>query len=170
MQAGTIETIAGDPDAAEREFATGISLLQELGETGVLSSLPAMRAESLYHLGRRAEAEEALVLARETGSPDDIATQANWRWVAALMAADDGQLDEARALIGHAGDLAEPTDMLEMKASVFEALAHVESRAGRSDEWRAALGRALAEHTAKGNLVDSRRVQEQLDRGFPGPG
>jgi class 3 adenylate cyclase/tetratricopeptide (TPR) repeat protein len=170
MQAGTIEQVAGDHEAAQREFDEGIAVLREAGEVGVLSSLAAMRAESLYRLGRRQEAEAALDLARETGSPEDIATQTNWRWVAATIAADDGRLDEARALIDHAREMAEPTDMLELKAGVFEALAHIELRAGRPEEWRAALERALAEHTAKGNLVDSRRVQEELERGFPGPG
>jgi hypothetical protein len=65
-------------------------------------------------------------------------------------------------------EMIEPTDMPEMKASTFEALAHVELRAGRADAWRAALERALAQHTLKANLVGIARVQGELERGFPG--
>ena len=60
--------------------------------------------------------------------------------------------------------------MIELKASVFEVLAHVEFRAGQPDAWRGALQAALEEHTAKGNIVEARRVQDELERGFPGPG
>jgi class 3 adenylate cyclase/tetratricopeptide (TPR) repeat protein len=168
MQAGTIASLTGDDEAAQREFAEGIRILQEVGEQGVLSLLAAMRAESLFRLGRRAEMEEAIALAREAGAPDDISTQANWRWVAAMAAADDGNLDEARRLMDETVEMIEPTDMPEMKASTFEALAHVELRAGRADAWRAALERALAQHTLKANLVGIARVQGELERGFPG--
>jgi hypothetical protein len=113
--------------------------------------------------------EAAVRLAQETGALNDIATQADWRSAAAQLAADDGRRSDAERIIGEAIALVEPTDFLELRARAFEALARVEARAGRTDGWKAALGRALAEHDRKGNLVDARRVRELLASGPPEP-
>jgi class 3 adenylate cyclase len=167
LGSGSVETLAGDVAAADHELAAGIDILRRIGETGVLSTLAAMRAEALYKLERRQEMEEAIALARETGAPADIATQAIWRWAAAMAAADDGRMDEARRLIDEAIELLEPTDFREMRAAAFEALAHVEARAGSADAWKAALERALVEHEGKANLVGAKRVRALLDQGPP---
>jgi len=164
---GAVETLAGDLEAADREYARGIRILREIGETGVLSTLASMRAEVLYHLDRREEMQTALALAQETGAPNDIATQAQLHWVDAMARADDGQQVEAERLIKRAVAMVEPTDFLELRAGAFEALAHVEVRAGRNDRWRAALERALAEHEGKANLVGARRVRGLLEHGRP---
>jgi hypothetical protein len=146
-----------------------MGILQSMGETGVLSTLAAMRATVLYRLGRRFDAEAAIQLARETGAPNDISTQVDWRVAAAQLAADAGHLDDAERIIGEALALVEPTDFLELRGRAFEALAHVEARAGRPDGWKAGLERALAEHDRKGNLVAARRVREAMARGAPPP-
>jgi class 3 adenylate cyclase len=165
MQAAAVEALAGDVEAVHRELSWGIGVLKAIGEKGVLSSLAAMDAEALYRLDRVEEMELALALARETGSLTDIATQACWRWVVAIAAADEGRMDDAHTLIREAVDLIEPTDFPEMRAGAFEALAHVEARAGRPSAWKAAIERALAEHLRKGNLVAAKRVRERLAQG-----
>jgi class 3 adenylate cyclase len=165
LPGGAIELLAGDFEAATRDLASGIAILRSLGETGVVSTLAAMQSRALYHLGRREEMEAAIALARGTGAPGDIATQAAWRSVAAMAAADDGRLDEAGRLIAEAVGMVEPTDFLELRAATFEALAHVEVRAGRPAGWKAALERALAEHDRKGNVVAARRVRDLIGRG-----
>jgi hypothetical protein len=126
-----------------------------------------MRANILYRLGRRQESEAAVRLAREIGAPNDIATQVDWRAAAAKLAADDGRVADAERLIGEAVELVEPTDFLELRGRAFEALAHVEARAGRPDGWKAGLDRALAEHEQKGNLVAAGRVRERQSAGPP---
>jgi tetratricopeptide (TPR) repeat protein len=169
LRSGAVEELAGDLEAADRTYAEGIAILESLGETGVRSTLAAMRANILYRLGRRQDVEAALRLAQETGAPNDIATQVDWRGAAAKLAADDGRLADAERLIGEAVELVEPTDFLELRGRAFEALAHVEARAGRPDRWRTALDRALAEHEQKGNLVAAGRVRDQLAAGPPEP-
>ena len=64
--------------------------------------------------------EAALLLARENGAPNDIATQAEWRWVAAMAASDDGRVEEAKHLIAEAVEMVEPTDYLELRAGAFD--------------------------------------------------
>jgi hypothetical protein len=167
LAGGWIEFLAEDHPAAERAVAEGIAVLRDIGETGVVSTLAAMQAKALYLLGRREEMEAALALAQETGAPNDIATQAEWRYVAAMAAADDGRLDDADRLIGEAVGMVEPTDFLELRGDTFEALAHVEARAGRPDAWKAALERALAEHQQKENVVSAQRVRKLLEQGPP---
>ena len=109
----------------------------------------------------------AIALAQQTGAPNDIATQAEWRYVAAMAAADDGRLEEAERLIGEAVEMVEPTDFLELRGDTFEALAHVEARAGRPDGWRAALERSLAEHERKANVVSAQHIRKLLAEGPP---
>ena len=84
-----------------------------------------------------------------------------------MAAADDGRLEEAERLIGEAVEMVEPTDFLELRGDTFEALAHVEARAGRPDGWRAALERALAEHERKANVVSAQHIRELLEQGPP---
>jgi class 3 adenylate cyclase len=167
LAGGTIEFLAEDIEAAQRELASGIAVLKEMGETGVLSTLASMQARALYLLGRRDEMEAAIALAREAGSPNDISTQSEWRFVAAMAAADDGQPDEAERLIGEAVELLEPTDFLEYRGNAFEALAHVEGRAGHADAREAALRRALAEHERKGNVVSAQHIRKLLEQSPP---
>jgi class 3 adenylate cyclase len=164
-----IEMLAEEFETAHRDLASGIAILQEMGETGVLSTLAAMDADALYRLGRRDEMEAAIQLARATGSPHDIATQAEWRWVAAMAAGDDGREDEAQRLIADAVAMIDPTDFRDLRGGVFEALAHVEARAGRIEGWTAALERALNEHVSKGNVVSERRIRGLMAGAPPDP-
>ena len=167
LSGGWLEFLAGDIPAAERELAEGIAVLSDIGETGVLSTLAAMQAKALYLLGQRAEMDGAIALAQQTGAPNDIATQAEWRYVAAMAAADDGRGEDAERLIAEAVEMVEPTDFLELRGDTFEALALVEARAGRADGWRAALERSLAEHERKANVVSAQRIRGMLEQGPP---
>ncbi len=169
LHRSTVEDLAGDLEAADRVLGEGIAILQSIGETGVLSTLAAMRASVLYRLGRREEMEAAVLLAQEAGASNDIATQVYWRVAAAQLGADDGRHDDAQRHMNEALELMKPTDFLELRGSAFEALAHVEARAGHPDGWRVALERALAEHDRKGNLVSAGRIRDQLAAGPPDP-
>ena len=157
----------GDLERAHAMLAEGMEILRSIGETGVHSTLAAMDAGVLYQLGRRGEMVAALEIARATGAPNDIATQAELRSAAARLAADDGRIEEADRLIDEALEMVEPTDFLELRARVRESEAHVAERAARPEQWRSALEGALAEHERKGNLVAVEAVRAKL-AGRPG--
>jgi class 3 adenylate cyclase len=163
LGSGTVERLAGDMEAAERELDRGIAILEALGETGVLSTLLAQRAVIQYKRGRIPEAEASIQRARERGAEHDIATQAEWRVAAALIAADRGDLVEAERIAHEAVALVEPTDFLELRGEVFEALGHVDLAAGRRDEAAVAFRRSIAEHDRKENRVDAARVRARLE-------
>jgi tetratricopeptide (TPR) repeat protein len=163
LGSGTVERLAGDLEAAEREYDRGIGILEALGETGVLSTLQAERAVVQYQRGRIPEAEASIQRARASGAEHDIATQAEWRVAAALIAADRGDLVDAERIAGEAVALVEPTDFLELRGEVFEALGHVNLAAGRRDEAAVAFRRSIAEHDRKENRVDAARVRARLE-------
>ena len=163
LAGGVVERLAGDLEAAEREYDRGIGILEALGETGVLSTLQAERALVQYRRGRIPQAEASIVRARETGAEHDIATQAAWRAVAAMIAADRGDVDEADRIAGEAIEMVEPTDFLELRGEVFEAAGHVHLAAGRRSEAAAGFERAVAEHERKENQIDAARVAARLE-------
>jgi hypothetical protein len=167
LAGGWVEFLAQDYPAAERELAAGIAVLSDIGETAVLSTLAAMQAKALYLLGRLDEMATAIALAQQKGAPNDIATQAEWRYVAAMAAADAGRPEEAERLIREAVAMVEPTDFLELRGDTFEALARVEARAGRAEGWAAALDRSLAEHERKGNRMSAQHIRDLLEQGPP---
>ncbi len=162
LASGVAERLAGDLEAAEREYDRGIAILDALGETGVLSTLQAQRSLVQYRRGRVPQAEASILRAREAGAVHDIATQAEWRLVAAMIAADRGDLLDAERLAGEATDLVEPTDFLELRGDAFEAEAHVHLAAGRRTEAAASLERAIAEHERKENAIDAERIRTRL--------
>ena len=85
-----VELLAGRPDVAEAHLRPGYEALERMGERAVLATTAAMLAQAVYLQGRHAE---AAVLCRESerhASPEDVATQAMWRGVAAKIHADGG--------------------------------------------------------------------------------
>ena len=93
--------------------------------------------------------------------------RAEWRYVAAMAAADDGRLEEAERLIGEAVEMVEPTDFLELRGDTFEALAQVEGRAGRPDGWRAASTAPWLSTSGRANVVSAQHIRKLLAQGPP---
>ncbi len=163
LATGTIELLADDLVASVRAYTGGIEILAAVGETGVLSTLAAQRAMVQHRAGDADGAVASIELAREAGAGHDIATQAGWRLVGAMLAADRGDQDEADRLAGEALELTAPTDFLELRGQAREAAAHVHAVAGRTDEAQLALRSALAEYEAKEDIVDAERVRAALE-------
>ena len=82
----------------------------------------------------------------------------------ALLLAHRGELEQAEALARLAVDTAETkTDNLWWQAQTLEDLATVLERAGRTDEARETLERALAHWERKRCLPCAERAREQID-------
>ncbi|MEO8246385.1 MAG: adenylate/guanylate cyclase domain-containing protein [Chloroflexota bacterium] len=162
LSSGIVELIAGDPEAAERNYAVGIDVLRGIGETGVLSTVAAMCGIAQLRQGKLEAAMESVALAQLTGSAHDIATQATWRMVAAMAAAQRGELKRATALAAEALALLEPTDFLELRGLGHEARAHVRNASGERDAAAEDLRHAIAEYDAKEDIADATRVRAEL--------
>jgi hypothetical protein len=152
IDASTIELLAGDAEAAERELRDGYRMLEEIGEMHVRPTVAAYLAAVLAQEGRTAAAEEFVHFAESHAWEDDIVTQVMWRVARAQVRAPAGEAAEAELLAREAVDLAAPTDFLDLQATAQLALARVLREAG-SPAAADAAARAQAVYELKGNVV-----------------
>ena len=164
LRAWMIEMVAGDLEAAAREAEAAIAILRGIGETGILSTLAGMLAETRVRQGLLEEAEEASRLSEETASVDDLSSQIMWRSARAQVHARRGDLESSESLARAAVEIAERTDFTYLQATALEALSVVLSLAGATTDARAALEGARERYHAKGDQPDEARLADQLAR------
>jgi class 3 adenylate cyclase/tetratricopeptide (TPR) repeat protein len=152
LDGATIELLAGDIEAAERELRTGYRMLEEIGEVHLRPTIAAYLAAALAQGHRPADAEEIAQFAQSHAWEDDIVTQVMWRVALAQVQAHDGHASVAQRLGREAVELAAPTDFLDLQAAALLALARVLREAG-SPEAGSVAARARAVYERKGNLV-----------------
>jgi class 3 adenylate cyclase/tetratricopeptide (TPR) repeat protein len=153
--AGTVESLADDTEAAERELREGYEILAGVGARGLMA---AELGRVLVAQGRLSEAAEYVAVA-EQASGGDIAPQILWRAAKARIAASNDDRLEAIELASEAAALAEQTDAMTMIGDVNVTLSEACSAAGRLEEAAAAAARALECYTAKGHVVGIHRAE-----------
>jgi ATP/maltotriose-dependent transcriptional regulator MalT len=152
LDASTIELLAGDAKAAERELLTGYTALVEMDETSVRPTVAAYLAAVLAQEGRFDEAEELGHFAESHAWDDDIVTQVMWRVALAQTEASSGEAAEAERLASEAVELAAPTDFLDLQATALVGLARVLREAGSPSATKIAA-QAQAVYERKGNIA-----------------
>jgi class 3 adenylate cyclase/tetratricopeptide (TPR) repeat protein len=152
IDGSTIELLAGDVEAAERELRTGYRLLEEVGDVHFPATIAAYLAAALAQGDRSAEAEQIAQFAQSHAWEDDIVTQVMWRVALAQVKARAGDVAIAERLGREAVELAAPTDFLDLQATALLALARVLREAG-TPEAADVAARAQAVYGLKGNLV-----------------
>jgi class 3 adenylate cyclase/tetratricopeptide (TPR) repeat protein len=162
MYAGTIELLAGDPDAAELELQAAVTALEQLGDRAGLSTASALLAKALCVQERDEDAERYAVLAAEAASPDDLVSQVIWRGVRAQLLARRGGGTEAERLAREAVGLAAKTDFSWLHGDALVALGAVQHAVGNEGGSRETLAEALRHYEAKGDLVSSRSTRALL--------
>jgi tetratricopeptide (TPR) repeat protein len=160
---GTLELLAGDPVAAERDVSAAAEALEAAGEKGWLSTMATLLAEALCAQGRLDEAEAAVAKSRDATTTDDHSAQALRRAAEAKILARRGKFDEAEKLAREGVDHVNRTDELNNWGLVRESLGEVLSRAGRADDAAEALRDALDVFERKGNRVAAARVRGRLE-------
>jgi tetratricopeptide (TPR) repeat protein len=153
--------IEGDRQRACRHHTELLDAMPP-GSDGVAASYRSILAHDLCYLGRLEEAEPLLRQAQAV--PASPVERALGPYVEALLLAGQGELKEAEALarVGIAAAESE-TDNLWLQAWGYEDLAYVLERAGRIEEARSALERALALAERKRCLPYVGRLREQID-------
>jgi class 3 adenylate cyclase/tetratricopeptide (TPR) repeat protein len=158
---GFVESLAGDAEAAEREFRNGYEILAEVGARGLLA---AELAHSLVDQGRMRDANDFVAVA-EQASGGDIAPQVIWRTAKARISAAEGQHEAAVELAAEAVGLAERTDAVTMIADANLALAGALQLKGDEREARVAAERAENGYAGKGHRVGERLAAAVLRPG-----
>ena len=102
MEAASIERLAGDLDAAERELRPPYDALDAVGEKYVLSTVAGFLAQTLLEQGLLEEASAFCERSRELTTEADVATQGLWRYVRGRILTRQGRTPEAEAIIREA--------------------------------------------------------------------
>jgi class 3 adenylate cyclase/tetratricopeptide (TPR) repeat protein len=155
----SIETLAGDHEAAERELRWGYETLERMAEKSARGTIAAFLAEAVYRQGRDDEARRFTEITEELAADDDLVPQVVWRSVRAKALARDGDLEEGEELAREAAALVEHTDFPDLKASTSLDLAEVLTAAGKADEATALVAQAQELWERKGNVVAAERCE-----------
>ena len=157
-----VELLAGNAGRAAECGEKGCRMLDELGETSLLSTAAGYLAQAYYALDRLDNADAWAGRAAELGASDDRLTQMLWRQVKAKVLARWGEHDEAQRRAREAVALGEETDMISAQADAYTDLGEVLIVAGRPKEAAEALQQALARYERKENIVMAERMQTRL--------
>lgn len=162
IPAGLTGLLIGEPREAEEALRPACELLEEIGETGYLSTAVGYLAQVLYEQGRYEEAERFTRRGEETAAPDDFESQIHWRSVRAKLMAQRGELRAAERLAREAVAIAEKTDFLNLHGSASMSLGEVLRIGGRADEAAKAIRRARDLYEQKENVVWAGRARALL--------
>jgi class 3 adenylate cyclase/tetratricopeptide (TPR) repeat protein len=155
LHSSRIETLAGDPEAAERDLRVDFEKLSSIGHKYVLPVVGVLLARAVCQQGRYEEAAELTATVEQLADDADIETQAIRRCVSAqLLLADEGDGTEAERRVREALELVD-SESPELRGDCLVVLAESLSASGRSDEARLALREAHDLYTLKGNVVSA---------------
>jgi hypothetical protein len=159
LTCGYVEQVAGDPAAAEREFARGAAAFKGLGDTWFLSTAVVDRGLALCELGRHAEALRAI---DQPQAPYDVEWVIKRHRVAARAALAAGDLAAARGSADTAVSAAQGTEYLAYTAEALADRASVLEATGDTAAALADLEAAAELYERKGHRVGCARVRERL--------
>jgi class 3 adenylate cyclase/tetratricopeptide (TPR) repeat protein len=158
-----IAALEGDHERAIDYLRIVCQRMEDVGQTGFLSSYAPALGRSLCSVGRYEEAEPLALRGRDLCAEDDYDGQMLWRRVLALVYADRGQHAEAEKLVREAVGIADGTDSPNHQADARVDLAEVLADAGRTDEALDALEQALDRYERKKNLAMVAQVEPKLE-------
>jgi predicted ATPase len=160
---GDVQVLTGELARAEATFRSLCHELEEMQAYSHLSSKAGDLAEVLYVRGRLDESAEWIEVAKAHSAADDLDALVRWMPVSAKIKARQGALNDAMALARDAVRLAQTSDALNRHAKVRQDLGEILLLAGRTEDARAAFGKALELYEQKGNLVGAKRARALLE-------
>jgi len=160
LDSSTVEMLAGDYAAAERELKRDSELLEAMGERYLLSTMEGVRAQALIALGRHDEAAAACARADEAAAADDIESQVLVRSVRAELDLHAGRVAEAAAAAAEADALLRGAEAPTIVADVAVIRARIAAAARDLGGADRELSRAARLYREKGNVVSDSRVTQ----------
>jgi tetratricopeptide (TPR) repeat protein len=160
-EAGKIELLANDPDAAERVLRGAYVALDDIGYRAFRAVAAARLSQALYAQERFDAAAE---LARHTlcsAITDDVFPKVICLAVFAKVLARRNDPSEAETLCRSAVDLAAATDDLELQGDALSDLAEVLTLDQRTDEAARLTEAAVARYQRKGDVISAHRARRQ---------
>lgn len=161
MASACVSMLAGRFEEAEKMLLPAREALMGYGEAGYLSTVSALAAFTMAARGRYDEAEPLIEEAKTIGAQDDVSTQAYWRAAKASICAGEGDHAAARDLVQESLGLLAPRRLLDLIIISVNA-AEVHRAAGRVDDARKLLERAVELRRKKGIVVGQAWIEELL--------
>jgi ATP/maltotriose-dependent transcriptional regulator MalT len=158
----TIADIEGDVETALSEVAWSIERLEAAGQRGLVSTLYGLQGIFLARVGRWDEVAESARRARDQSHPDDLDSEALWRWAEALVTAYRGDAEVGQALLREAIAIIDRSDETMFQANARVALAEMLESQGDTVSARAALQEALELYRAKEVVPSIARAEQRL--------
>jgi tetratricopeptide (TPR) repeat protein len=162
LESSRVETLAGNPVAAERELRRDYEALGAIDERYVRSSVAGLLGHALWSLERFGEADEVTRVAEELSAEDDVFSQVVWRTARAKLLARRGERAMAIELATAAADMASRGADIEVHADALLDLAEVLAIAGGEKAPEPPLQEALAIFTRKGDVVSADLTRSKL--------
>jgi class 3 adenylate cyclase/tetratricopeptide (TPR) repeat protein len=159
----SVELLADDPVAAERELRAGSVVLEEIGDTANLSTVAWLLAEALRRQERHEEALQYTQVSERTAADHDTWSQVGWRATCARLESHEGRHAEATRLAEEASGLAAETDYLNMQGDALSTLGEVLAAAGDRAAAVDAFRQAVQRYDSKGNLVSATATRVLID-------
>jgi DNA-binding SARP family transcriptional activator len=161
---GSVEMLAGDPAAAERELRAGYELFTAMGERSQSLRFASAISRAVYAQGRYEEAKRWAEMAEAaTKMKRSVGTRTlDSRVVRAKVLARGGEFARAEALARAALDEQKGCDEIEKLADMLLDLAEVLALADRADEAVPVIEEATRLYDRKGNVVSARTARARM--------
>jgi DNA-binding SARP family transcriptional activator/class 3 adenylate cyclase len=153
----SVEMLAGDVVAAERELRTALQMAIDMSEQEWVSQFAAGLAHLLAAAGLP-EAATFSSLSIETAPVETVAAQALWRVAQSRVVLNRGERVESERLAREAVDLV-PREMPNLLGDVLVNLAEILLATGQRDAALPVVGEAIEAYDRKGNLVSAARAR-----------
>jgi tetratricopeptide (TPR) repeat protein len=163
---GSMEILAKNLAAAEREFRAGYDLFAGMGEQSQSLEFAAMISRVVYDQGRYEEAERWAETAAAAPNVTSAARARPWfsQTVHAKVLARAGEFDRAEALARAALDEHKGSDAIEEEAVMLMDLAEILALADRPGDAVPAVEEATRLYDRKGHLVSAGDARAFMDR------
>jgi ATP/maltotriose-dependent transcriptional regulator MalT len=165
LMGARVETLAGEPQAAERTARAAMEYSSGIGDTWyyVLAAIELARA--VCDQGRPDECLRILDESERHQTVPDVEILVRRPATRALALAHLGQFDEAESLARTALGHATGTDFVAVHANALLVMAEILRLAGRPKAAAPLVGEALALFDLKGNLVSAAKARAVLENG-----
>jgi class 3 adenylate cyclase/tetratricopeptide (TPR) repeat protein len=160
LDSSTVEMLAGDHVAAERDLRRDAELLEAMGERYLLSTMEGVRAQALIALGRHGDAADACARAEAAAAEDDVESQVLVRSVRAELHLHEGRFAEAATAAAEADALLRGAEAPNIVADLAVVRARIAAAGGDRETAGRELARAARLYRDKGNVVAEGRTAE----------
>jgi ATP/maltotriose-dependent transcriptional regulator MalT len=162
VERATVELLAGDLDAAERELRVAGERFREIGDVGYLSWVDPLLARVLAERGDFTDSLSLARTARAAMQPDHAFGQIVARIAEGTALGALGRRDEATVVARDALGLAEATDAIDLRAQALLLVAELVDEDEAQPTALELRSDALALFEAKGDVVSAERVRRLL--------